>query len=118
MSGKIWEIVVMVARVGETPILRYQYEDKLPSDSLCLWVGRGDQLVWRCPISEERENPFTIHFSPVSPLVNAVVLNNGEREGTIRTDVTLGRYKCFVAVYWEGQIVTDDPDIIIDPRRR
>ena len=116
MGERIYEIVVTVIEEDGTPFLQYQYGSKGPVNSLSLWVLQRDRLIWRCP-NHDGEFPFTVHFSPVSPLVQAVVLNNFVREGTIREDVTLGRYKCFVAVHWEGQVVTDDPDIIVDPRR-
>lgn len=116
MGSRIFEIVVTVAVQDETPFLQYQYGGRGPFDSLCLWVLPGDRLIWRCPHGE-LDYPFAVHFSPVSPLAHAVVLNNAAQEDTIRDDVTLGRYKCFVAVHWEGQVVTDDPDIIVDPRR-
>ena len=80
---------------------------------LCLWVAPGDSIKW---VSTQ---PFAVHFDPLSPS-GQIVLRGGSGTPatcTILDNVPYGRYSCFVAVYREKVVYTDDPDIIVDPRR-
>lgn len=89
-----------------------------PLPFMRIWVSGGDIVTFESP------HPFAIHFSPLSPF--GLLAARGVRKVPdgpysfseyVRADVAPGYYKFFVALHSEGHVFTDDPDIIVDPRR-
>lgn len=70
-------------------------------------VGQGDKIVWEC------EYPFAIHFMGITPIETVRIRSKGEKMAIIQNNAQLGCYKYFVAVEKDGEIWTDDPDVII-----
>ena len=83
-----------------------------------LRVRRGDDVDWTSP-----SGAFGIHFernrTPVlnrrngRPMPKGRAPKNGDIKGRVRPKATKKRYKYFVAVYRDGKVFTDDPDIIV-----
>jgi hypothetical protein len=77
------------------------------------YITRWDTVEWFC-----REGfPFAIHFDPLSPLQNrrlrSVEADGGTRVGeAVRRDILPGKYRYLVAVFHEGKIYTEDPELI------
>jgi len=79
-----------------------------------LFVDRGDTIEWTCDF------PFAIHFPGITPLGKGRIRpKEGKTISTaVRNDAQPGCYKYFVAVYFDGNIWTDDPDFIVKPPKR
>jgi hypothetical protein len=73
-------------------------------------VHRGTPVVWKCAC------PFAIVFNGPSPLdVPYVVSPTGAAVRTIvRRNATSGAYKFTTIVSCKGNILVDDPEIIVD----
>jgi len=78
-----------------------------------VYIASGDRVDWTC-----EAGPFAIHFEPVSPLARRRFWTTGDRNtvgGHIRANNLPGKYRYFVAVLHDGQIYTEDPELIDDP---
>ncbi len=75
-----------------------------------LYIEPGDSVVWSSPDGY----PWTVHFSPISPLSDRRILSSGEEAwgGTVRADVAPGKYSYFLAVAVNGWVFTADPELI------
>jgi hypothetical protein len=96
----------------------YVSELETPVPYLRIWARTGDQVKF------VSRYPFAIHFSPISPFANWLAEQGRQIEepqweltGQVRPDAEPGYFKFFVALMAEGQLLTDDPDMIVDPAR-
>jgi len=81
-----------------------------------LYIAPGDLVVWSCPDGY----PWTVHFSPISPLSERRILSpSGEPQGgTVRADVAPGKYSYFIAVAVGDWVFTADPELIDENEER
>jgi len=81
-----------------------------------LYIAPGDLVVWSCADGY----PWTVHFSPISPLSERRILSPGgePRGGTVRADVAPGKYSYFVAVAVGDWVFTADPELIDENEER
>lgn len=78
-----------------------------------VYIAPGDRVDWTC-----EAGPFAIHFEPFSPLAHRRLWTTGDQTrvgGDIRANNVPGKYRYFVAVWYDGQIYTEDPELIDDP---
>jgi len=77
------------------------------------YITRRDRVEWFC-----REGlPFAIHFDPLSPLQHRRLRSSETEGGTrveeaVRGDILPGKYRYLVAVFHNGEIYTEDPELI------
>jgi hypothetical protein len=70
---------------------------------------RGDQIEWTC-----NQPKFALHLGEISPCDHRRFrTSSGKLSVTVRNDAPIQVYKYFVAVDVNGQIFTDDPEIIV-----
>jgi plastocyanin len=90
--------------------------DRLRYNKMRVEVIPGDRVEWVCT-----GHPFSIHFPGVTPVREISLKNTGA--GSILVEIpsvetVYGCFKYFVAVYDAAttKVLTDDPDIIVDPK--
>jgi hypothetical protein len=75
-----------------------------------LRAKRNEKVSWTCDVG-----PFAVDFAGQTPSAR---LKDSSKKGAvemhIRADAAPGRYKYFVAVAHKDQVLTDDPEIIIE----
>lgn len=69
-----------------------------------------DQIEWRC-----KQGNYAVHLGDISPCDKRRyrARKGNTIRGSFRSDAPLQHYKYFVAVEVNGEIYTDDPEIII-----
>ena len=70
-----------------------------------------DQIKWETGL------PFFVNFGYVSPL-NKKLFSKDQPQGTARYDAALygpKKFKYFVGVYWNGKMLTKDPELDMQP---
>lgn len=73
------------------------------------YIRRGDTVQWVC----EGGHPIAIHFDPLSPLEHRRLrASQGVIEEQVRDGILPGKYRYLVAVFSEGEIYTEDPELI------
>ena len=78
-----------------------------------VYIASGDTVEWTY-----EGGPFAIQFEPFSPLARRRLWTTGDQttvEGEIRANNVPGTYRYFVAVWHDGEIYTEDPELIDDP---
>lgn len=74
------------------------------------YISPGDHVTWQM-VGEE--HPWTVHFTPISPLTHRRVMSTGGAAGAaVRDPLAPGKYSYFVAAFVEGKIYTADPELI------
>ncbi len=98
----VHETTIMVDGRGE-----FKYDNGL------IRVYPGETVVWKCPTA--KNNPFTIHIGWDSPFKECSYRSeNGEDiRATLPKNARPGYYRYMVAVLIEGEIHTDDPELIV-----
>ncbi len=105
---------------GKTPhtVVIDVADKKFIYSSHCVHAWRGDQIVWKL----KKRGPFSIVVkAPVSPLSwSSAVSAGGEPTITaiVRADAAEGCYPYAVSVVDGGELLVDDPEIIIRPPDR
>jgi plastocyanin len=77
-------------------------------------VRPGDTIHWMYP-----DGQMSIHFPGIVPVDRSSYQANSQGVISLTipaTSTLFGNFKYFVAVTAQGIILTDDPDIIIDPK--
>ncbi len=76
-------------------------------------VFPGDTIEWVCGAG-----PFAVHLGWGTPCSKGRVRGdtNAKVSTSVRTNATNGQYKYMVAVSVNGQIYTDDPEIVVKPK--
>jgi len=97
----------------ETHVITISLEaNQVKCDPLRPKMEQGDTIVWQC------EYPFAIHFMGITPVEKVRLRSKGEITSKIQNNAQFGCYKYFVALEKDGEIWTDDPDVIIRRPRR
>lgn len=83
-----------------------------------LYIVPGQRIVWRMDgaLDPDSVGAFSIHFEPFSPLLyrSMRTAEGGTILGQVRRIILPGKYRYFVAVWYNGLIYTEDPDLIDD----
>lgn len=92
-------------------------DDKLKYDKMRVELYPGDTVEW---VSSDRL-PFTIHFPGVTPLRDASFRTEAGGTPSVSAVVPVecpvyGCFKYFVALFDKKKVLTDDPDIIVNPK--
>jgi plastocyanin len=74
-------------------------------------VSPGDRVQWNCA-----GHPFAIHFPGATPVGQISFHSTNSILIEIPPNALYGCFKYFVAVYDGSGVLTDDPDIIINPK--
>lgn len=102
---------------------KFSYVSQDGNDAQELEVRRTETVDWEVD-SKSYLDAFAIHFrddeTPCGrrngngKLEKGNAKKNGKIEGTVRPQAIIGkRYKYFVAAYVNGEVQTDDPDMIV-----
>jgi len=74
------------------------------------YISPGDHVTWQMA---EEEYPWTVHFTPISPLEHRRIMSEGGPDGDkVRAPLAPGKYAYFVAALVGGMIYTADPELI------
>ncbi|NIN50943.1 MAG: hypothetical protein GTN62_12655 [Gemmatimonadales bacterium] len=78
-----------------------------------LRVDPGDSIEWLCDAG-----PFAVHLGWGTPCSKGRVrAGKGQKVGTaVRANAPNGTFKYMVAVNVDGDIYTDDPEIVVKPQ--
>jgi hypothetical protein len=91
---------------------------KIEYDTHCVHAWRGDTITWKL----DKPRPFAIVIKAFdSPLEwSFAVVSRGKRAlvGTVRADAAPGFYSYGVCVVEGGELLVDDPEIIVRPPRK
>ena len=83
-----------------------------------LYIVPGQRIVWRLDgaLDPDSVGAFSIHFEPFSPLLyRSMRTPRGDTIlGQVRWIILPGKYRYFVAVWYNGLIYTEDPELIDD----
>lgn len=75
-------------------------------------VPRGGVLEWRC---QDKHYHFALNLGYNSPCdkIKEQAGPDGEITLTVMTDASPGEYKYFIAVFKDGDLLTEDPRFIV-----
>ena len=101
--------ILIKLTTGDGAADRFEYVPYVPKIDSSV----TEDVKWTCEVDGESANTFAIHFTGASPC-------NKGRKRTSTGSITLalntvskGRFHYYVAVYHDGEIWTDDPDMIV-----
>jgi hypothetical protein len=99
-------ITIEVENVNGKDKIRYRPQRKIKALS-------GDTIDWIC------EYPWAVDFGRTTPLEASKLWGQGDLKPspvpkTVRGDAAIGTYEYFVAVWKDGSILTDDPEVDVD----
>ncbi len=109
-QAEIHKVQISVDREGD------HENPRVVTDPNPCYIRPRDHVEWTC-----EDGPFAIQFEPLSPLTLRRLrteTNNRTIKGEVRPDNQPGSYRYFVAVEVNGQIFTEDPELIDDPDDR
>lgn len=75
----------------------------------------GDTIVWQCPRCKEGRKPFSVHIGWNSPFPECSYQSpdGSDIAVDVPAEAQFGHYRYVVAALVNGNIYTDDPELIV-----